>query len=161
MDKQPFTGSFPILAPTHCSLLANIALMSTVHPKYRFQHPTVPSIRYGSPHLFSDFQSLNTGIQRFSELFFAHLQTLGLMDFQHTVSRYNTGGHSDIDYCALVLISDDGGCECPFHTIGWTGDYEAMTPWVQLYGSWETHHESLSRFLNEQFPSQGKHRPRL
>ena len=123
------------------------------HPKHRFASPVVPSLRYGSTNSFPDLESRDARVQHFSDLFFAHLRTLGIERFDHTVSRFNTGGHSDIDYYALVVTSDDGGCECPFHTIGWTGGYEVMTPWVQLYGSWEVHFESLSCFLSAQFPS--------
>ena len=128
--------------------------MSTIsHPKYQFPIPTVSGIRYGSIESFPQSHSHDSRIQHFSELLFAHLRTLGITNIQHAVSKYNTGGHSDIDYYALIVINEEGGCECPFSRIGWTGEYEAMTPWVQLYGSWETHFESVSRFLRETFPS--------
>ena len=116
-------------------------------------YPAVPSLRYGFTDTFPDHYSRDARVQHFFDLLFAFLRTLGIEKIQHTLLRLNTGGHSGIDYYALVVTSEDGGCECSFHTIGWTGEYEVMTPWVQLYGSWEVYFEPLSCFLSEQFPS--------
>ena len=55
----------------------------------------------------------------------------------------------DIDYYSLVLINTTGGLECIFYTKPRDNEFEAITPWVQLFGSWIDHEKALRDLLSK------------
>jgi len=122
-----------------------------IHPKWSYPSQPQTIIRYGSPQSFPDLQSSNARIAEFRQYLTSFLEQHEITTYQAEESMRNTGGQMDIDYYALVLAGQNGGCECVFYTINWGGEYEAMRPRIQLYGSWQIFKDPLSIALEAQY----------
>ena len=119
------------------------------HPKY--SSGPEKSIYYGSCETFPNEESSTERIAAFRVFLERFVLRNGIKDCAFGEDVFNTGGHSDIDYYALIASDKSGGCECVFYTINWGGSYEAMTPFVTLYGSWVKWEEMLSAILEERY----------
>ncbi len=96
--------------------------------------------------LFGDEAAFAAGHEALLERFLGALAACGVTDFDTKIGDFRTGGHADIHYRAARYGDDDGGAEVVLHQVSWGGGYEAVSPWVVLFGSWTAHAEALSAF---------------
>ena len=121
-----------------------------MHPKWKFSASFKRTIYYGSQEAFPDLDSSTKNIADFRIFLDNFLAKHGVQNCKWEEKMYNTGGHSDIDYYALVLVSDTGGCECVFYQM-WGTKYEGMTPFISLYGAWIQWEEELANGLHQRY----------
>lgn len=74
---------------------------------------------------------------------------LGIVDMDSELAMRNTGGHMDIDYCSLIIVDQTGALECVFYTKSWNDEFEAIVPWVKLFGSWIQWEPNIKNVLSE------------
>ena len=121
-----------------------------LHPKWRFLGQPQKTIRYGSNQTFPRLESAVAHISDFRTRLDEWLAAHGFEGCAREEKMYNTGGHSDVDYYALAIVNETGGCECVFYTMLGT-QYEAMNPFVSLYGAWVERSDAWTAFLQEQY----------
>ena len=120
------------------------------HPKWSFYGHT-EYISYGYQGTFPDLESSAERIAEFRGFLSRFLSDMGIEEPQFHQRMYNTGGHSDIQYYALISVDDEGGCECVFYSVDWGGEYESLVPWVTLYGAWTLWNVALERALRQRY----------
>jgi hypothetical protein len=76
-------------------------------PKWTYGHQK--TIFYGSLDTFPDCASITKRISRFRLFLEQVLEQNQIDSIQYKEQMYNTGGHSDIEYYALVLVNEEGG----------------------------------------------------
>lgn len=111
--------------------------------KWRFPSDRKTVVLADAP-LFSDEAAYDAGHEAFLERILGVLASCGVADFDTDIGVFRTGGHADIDYRAARYGDDDGGAEVVLHKVSWGGGYEALSPWVVLFGSWTAHGEALA-----------------
>ena len=126
-----------------------------MHPKWKFLGRPPRHIHYGSENTFPDPESSEERIASFRVLLDAFQEANGIQNSFTEVKMYNTGGHADIDYYALVIANDTGGCECVFYRM-WGKKYEATPPFVSLYGSWVEWEDALKAILYAQYGARNR-----
>ena len=104
--------------------------MSITHPKYSFSARNPIIVRYGSHDTFPDMASRTTRITLFKEKLIVFFEKNNIMQFETKEAMFNTGGHMDIDYYALIMADENDGCACVSHTVNWGGEYESTRPHV-------------------------------
>ena len=118
-----------------------------MHPKWSFSYSKA-HIPFGTSNTFPDLESSTQKIATFCLFLQEELSKLGINDTESELAMRNTGGHMDIDYYSLVLIDQNGALECVFYTKSWNGAFEAITPWVKLYGSWVQRELDIKNLLS-------------
>ena len=119
-----------------------------MHPKWQFS--LKKKFEYGSRKTFPNRQSSAEKIVFFRSFLDVFLTTLGLEGCTFNEKMYNTGGHADIDYYALVAMNKSGGCECVFYRM-WGTKYEEITPFISLYGTWVDSEAVFKEAIRERY----------
>jgi hypothetical protein len=118
------------------------------HPKRTFAgHPTA-LFSYGSCETFGVDGPSHPRLKSIRAFLDDFLNKHGVLEAASEFGSYHTGGHMDIDYYALIMSDQDGGCECIFYTI-WGEKHESMVPTITLYGTWSVWNDLLSEALTE------------
>ncbi|MEC7986238.1 MAG: hypothetical protein VX278_13820 [Myxococcota bacterium] len=123
-----------------------------LHPKWKFVGQPQKTIYYGSIHTFPQRATAAEQISDFCARLDEWFAANGLEGCVREQKMYNTGGHSDIDYYALAVVDETGGCECVFYQMLGT-QYEALRPFIFLYGAWVERADAWTVFLQEQYGS--------
>ncbi len=117
-----------------------------IHPKWTFPRETKVHFTFGDVNTFGEVGPRSPELESFRVFLDGFLEKQGITDFGFEERMYHTGGHMDIDYHGLVVVDPAGAMECVVF-LYYGGAYEAIVPYISLFGAWASWQDSLKTAL--------------